>query len=214
VLTAGLLITSMACGMTGCGFTPARYHPQYAEIQPTIERVLLLPPEIGFFEELADGTLVRRSLDSVQAQHCIERSVIAALKQKGYQVAPPAGQWMGDPEAQAVQALFRPVNRSIQLHTYGPQLFPAKLEDFDYGIGAVRQVLRVANADALMLVIGHQVISRRHPKSWVSIALVEPGGAIIWYAMQGAKEDLALRTPAGAMQWVDRAMQSLEGFES
>lgn len=179
-----------------------------------MERVLLLPPEIGLFEELPDGSLRWQKNASWKARNNTHQAVIAALKLKGFDVRTADPQFVNQAETQDAQALFRSVNRSIQLHAYGPQLFPFKQEVFDYGIGSMRQVLKAAGADGLVLVVGHQVASRQHGKTWISIAIVEPGGAIIWYAMQGAKEDLGLQTPNNAMRLVDRTLQSLQRSES
>ena len=110
------------------------------------------------------------------------------------------------PEIRSVTSLFRSVNRCIQLHTFGPQIYPAKLSAFDYQMGPVADILKANKADGLVLALGHQLSSKRHIKNWLSIAVVEPEGSIIWYCMQGDHQNSNLQSPEGATALVAYTM--------
>jgi hypothetical protein len=210
----------MALGLLGvaCSFTPDRYHPDYQAYQRHIRRVLLLPPEISIVEESSEGAAVWQVSKSRVAQKHAREAVCQILTAKGYIVQMAGADSGADPrekdEIASIQTLYRSVNRSIQLHTYGPYLFPAKQRRFEYGIGSIRDLLNSRNADALVLVIGHQTLSSTDPKTWISIAVVEPGGALIWYGMQGARQNLNLEDPGGTLALIRQTLQPFGGAAS
>ncbi len=217
---SGGLAVIMGLLLVGCAYTPERYHPNYADYGRNIRSVLLMPPEIKIFAEMADGSLFWQAAGSQAARKHVQHAMVQALAAKNIAVKVADSEFMDRPEARRVQILFRAVNRSIQLHTYGPQIFPAKQKSFDYGLGSVTDLLATGpidsadSVDALVLAIGHQTISANRPKTWISIAVIEPGGHIIWYCMQGAKQDLALIDSKGALTLVHRTLQHLPGGAS
>jgi hypothetical protein len=212
ITALGLLIAGIL--LTGCNYTSERYHPDYLEYRKQIRRVLVLHPEIGIFEELDDGSMIWQINKSRDAQAAAFDAVSNVLADKDYLVRPAGSETMNNAEIRSVQTLFRSVNRSIQLHTYGPQLYPAKLRDFEYEVGPVGDILTRFEADALVLVVGHQTLSSQRPKTWISISVVEPGGKIIWYGMQGATADLDLQTPASALSLVNETLLPFSRFGS
>lgn len=201
----GVLLTGML--LAGCNFASERYHPDYPVYRKQIRRVLVLHPEISIFQELADGSMTRRMDKSQVAQAAMFKAVSEVLAQKDYIVLPVSPQPIRDAEIRSVQTLFRSVNRSIQLHAYGPQLYPSKIKSFEYEVGPVNGVLDQYRADALVLVVGHQTLSSQRPKTWISIAVVEPGGKVIWYGMQGAKGNLDLQSATGAQALANETLQ-------
>jgi hypothetical protein len=205
-----LLLTGLF--MAGCSYTSERYHPDYHAKRKQIHRLLVLYPEINIVEELADGAMIREMEKSRDAREAAFKAVAQVLGGKRYLVRTADPEAMDNTEVRDVQTLFRSVNRAIQLHTYGPQLYPEKLRNFEYGVGPVDGVLSLFEADALVLIIGHQTLSPRHPKTWISIAVVEPSGNIIWYGMQGDNADLDLQTPAGTSSLVNETLLSFSGF--
>lgn len=202
----GLLLSGIL--LAGCSFASERYHPDYLEYRKQIRRVLVLHPEISIFQELADGSMAWQMDQSQDAQSAALKAVTQVLAQKDYMVLPAGPQPMHNAEIRSVRTLFRSVNRSIQLHTYGPQLYPSKVKRFEYEVGPVNGLLAQYRADALVLVVGHQTLSSQRPETWISIAVVEPGGKVIWYGMQGAKKNLDLQSATGALALVDETLQS------
>lgn len=210
----GLLVLLIGSLLIGCSTSSERYNPHYAAYRQTIRRVLLLPPQVGVFVEMPGGKILWQDEASQTAQQFIQRAVVHSLAAHQFSVRMADAEMIGRSDVRNVQALFRSVNRAIQLHTYGPQLFPTKQRAFEYGVGSVADILAQGHADALVLVVGHQTLSQSRPKSWVSIAVIEPGGKIIWYSMQGALKDLKLQTRTGASTLVSQTLQNFVGVQS
>lgn len=208
----GYLIAAIL--LMGCNYASERFHPEYDTYRQQIHRVLVLPPEIGIFEETGEGSMAWQIEKSRSAQLMAFKTVAEILADNNYTVKSTGLPSLEDAEIQSIQKLFRSVNRSIQLHTYGPQIYPAKLKAFDYEIGPVDKVLDAYQADALVLVVGHQTVSSKRPKTWISIAVVEPGGKIIWYGMRGAKENLDLQVPANASALILDTLAPFIGVDS
>lgn len=184
--------------LMACGHSPELRHPLYSNLMPAARKVLLLQPEVSIIEELADGSRLWQEEESRAAGAHIRQEVVQRLAEQrlAIQVADPAV--MAMPDAQAVQALFRAVNKSIQLHVYGPQPIPNKLKSFDYQLGPIDALLAANGADALVLAVAYQFESPNRPKTWLAIALVEPGGRIVWYNTQAASADIELSSLTGA----------------
>jgi hypothetical protein len=86
------------------------------------------------------------------------------------------------------------------------------VRDFEYEVGPVDDILTRFEADALVLVAGHQTLSSQRSKTWISIAVVEPSGKIIWYGMHGAESDLGLQTPSSALSLVSETLLPFSRF--
>jgi hypothetical protein len=61
----------------------------------------------------------------------------------------------------------------------------------------VDEILKASRADGLVLALGHQTASTQPTKNWLSIAVVEPEGRIIWYGLQGNHKKFDLQTSEG-----------------
>ena len=190
----GILISLF---ISGCTYTSERFHPQFPSYRQSMGTMLVLVPEIGIFEQLPDGSRLFQNIQSQDAQRHAQQSIVQQLQARHFNVQAADPQMMQLPELRSVTSLFRSVNRSIQLHTYGPQPYPAKLSDFDYHLGPVTEILRANRADGLVVALGHQTASAQPTKNWLSIAVVEPEGRIIWYGLQGDHEKFNLQTSEG-----------------
>lgn len=184
-----LMIISIALSLffSGCAVSPDRYHPDYAAHRSVMRRILILPPEIDLFERMPGGHFVRQEAQSrdagLEAQKTLERTLSA----HAFDVCIAGRHLLRSQDVIQMRALFRNVNRAIQLHAYGPQLFPGRSRQIDYGVGSVSGLLESGHADALLLITGRQTVSGRSPGIWISAAVVEPTGTIIWYGVQGTK---------------------------
>jgi hypothetical protein len=125
-----------------------------------------------------------------------------------------------------VTALYRAVSYSIVEHTYKRFPFQTKLENFDYSLGPVDDVLKRSRADALVIVYGIDQISTTGRKALrgvglvlgsvtgqpvvssgttaLNIALVDRSGAVLWYNIAGQDGGYDLRDPASARAFVQR----------
>jgi hypothetical protein len=191
--------------MSACGFSPYRYHPHYDEYRKNIQTILLLPPQIVVFQEIPEGLPMWQESASSDAVRWAEQAVGQVLASKGLTVH-RADRRLSDREINDIQTLFVAVNRSIQLHTYGPQMFPGKLASFEYGLGSVAELLATYRADALVLTSGHQVLSQK-PRGWLSIAVVEPSGNILWYTLAQDRHNEVLKSESDLSALVESALR-------
>lgn len=187
-----LIVIGSVMAVIGCASDSERYHPEYEKYVAGFETLLLMPPEICIMEEQQDGRLVSRDQWSADAQILAQQAVAQLLTRYQFQVKELDQAAANSEQITEIHHLFRAVNRSIQLHTYGPQIFPRMQQDFDYSIGSVEALLNAHGADALILMAGHQTLSPTRPRVWISMAIAEPGGRIVWYSLNGAKENLNL----------------------
>ena len=180
-----LTIALIGFSVLGCTATPERYHPEFSRYRKSMDTLLVLAPEIAIFEQMPDGSRLFRDIQSREAQGTALQSIVNELSRRHFTVHTADDAMMRMPEIRSVASLFRSVNRSIQLHTFGPQIYPSKLGAFEYSVGKVDDILKIADADGLVLAIGYQTGSDQPAKNWLSIAVVEPQGHIIWYGVQG-----------------------------
>ena len=208
LLISSILYLILATGVMGCAFSPDRFHPDFAQFRGSMRHFLLLPPEVGLFKEMADGQVLWQAENSRMARDYISQAVMEAMKAHALEVEPLDVKGPAGSELLEIQALYRNVNRSIQLHVFGPQEFVSKRQIFDYGLGPIHEVLQKNNADALVLVLGQQTDSARASKTWLSIAIVEPQGRVAWYGLQGGREAVSLETPAEAAELVRTTLKT------
>jgi hypothetical protein len=131
------------------------------------------------------------------SQRIAQQAIIEHLQDRRFVVHAIDNDTMSASEMISIFSLFRSVNRSIQLHTIGPQVFPAKKTAFEYNLGPVADILKANGADGLVLALGHQTGTDRPARNWISIAVVEPEGRIIWYGIHGDHERFNMQTAEG-----------------
>lgn len=192
-----LMVGLIGLYVTGCTYTSERLHPEFPSYRHTMGVMLVLVPEIGIFEQMPDGSRLFQDIQSQEAQRNAQQSIVRQLEARHFTVQTANTRMMQSSELLSVTSLFRSVNRSIQLHTFGPQLYPSKLSAFEYHLGPVTEILKVSRADGLVLALGHQTTSGQPTKNWLSIAVVEPEGRIIWYGLQGDHQKFNLQTAEG-----------------
>lgn len=183
------MIISIALSLliSGCAVSPDRYHPDYAAHRAVMRRILILPPEIDLFESMPGGHFVRQETQSRDAGLKAQNTLVQALSAHAFDVRIADQHLLRSDDVIQLRALYRNVNRAIQLHAYGPQLYPGRSRQIDYSVGSVSDLLESGNADALLLITGRQIASGHSPGTWISAAVVEPTGKIIWYGVQGTK---------------------------
>lgn len=168
--------------------------------------LLVLQPEIRIFEQLSDGSRLYQDIQSREAQRRAQAAIVRQLGERHFTVKAASPQLMQKSEYRSVTDLFRSVNLSVQLHTYGPQPFPAKVNAFEYSVGSVAGILAANGADGLVLAIGYQSGSDRPGSNWFSIAVVEPEGRIIWYNLKSDSQRFDLQSATGVSAMVAAAM--------
>lgn len=179
-----LMVMLIGLCVSGCTNPSARIHPQFSNFRQPMRVMLVALPEIRILEQMPDGSRRFNAEKSRQAQHEAQEAIIQQLKARHFTVRSADADITQQLESSGVTALFRSVNRSIQLHTYGPQLFSEKIAAFEYSLGSVADILDANGADGLFVAMGHQTDSKKHTENWLSLAVAEPEGRIIWYGLQ------------------------------
>ena len=179
-----LIVMLIGLCVSGCSYPSARLHPQFSSFRQPMRVMMVMVPEIRILEQMPDGSRLFNEEKSQQAQQEAQTAIIRELNARHFTVRSADADMMQQRQYSAVTALFRSVNRSIQLHTYGPQIFPEKTAAFEYNLGSVADLLDANGADGLVVAIGHQTDSKKHTENWLSLAVVEPEGRIIWYGLQ------------------------------
>ena len=201
----GILAALGLCA-SACSYPTERFHPKFQGYHQSMGVMLVLVPEIGIFEQSPDGGRLFKNIPSQEAQRTTQETIVSQLRQRHFAVKRADARLMRLPEIQSLTRLFRSVNRSIQLHTFGPQLFPSKLQAFDYQVGPVADLLKANGADGLILSLGYQTGHGQPSRNWLSIAVVEPQGRIIWYGVKGDHHRFDLQSPDSVAELVAHTM--------
>ena len=182
--------------MIGCATSTDRCHPEFNHrIQP-IKTVCLLPSDVLVYEELPDGRLKQLNDRSEAAGLSIQQALVTELTARDFRVLTyPVGATHRTAELQEVLSLYRAVNRSIQLHTFGPEVFTAKRTRFEYSVGPLKTLLQQNGADAFVFVRVLYRFSLQQSRSFVSLGLADATGTILWYGANGSREAAGIEDP-------------------
>jgi hypothetical protein len=202
------MLMAMVIGLfvSGCTAATERVHPRFPVYRHDMGEMLVLAPEIGIFEIMPDGSRIYQETRSHAARRFAKQAIVDQLRDRRFGVHPIDADTLPASEMAGLHSLFRSVNRSIQLHTIGPQVFPSKKTTFEYHLGPVTDLLRANSADGLVLVIGHQTGTDQPARNWISIAVVEPEGRIIWYGIHGDHNRFNLQTAEGMQALIASTM--------
>lgn len=178
--------------LVACAVSNDRRHPELSNRLQPIKILCILPADIIIYEELPDGRLVHRR-DWSQAVHDdLKQTLVDELTTKDYRVLIyPEGDSDRSGELYEILTLYRAVNKSIQLHTFGPDIFPAKKFHFKYSVGPLQALSESKKADAYIFTRVLYRVSDQQARSYVSLGLADDTGTILWYGANGS------RGPAG-----------------
>jgi hypothetical protein len=206
-----LLIIVLA---TGCVPKTYRVHPQLETHLQDINSPSLIPPDIKIYEISAGGVTELIDEWSKAGKDNVHHSVSTTLDSKKCHLIEPAIDDEIKEELEDIQALYRAVVQSIQLHAYGPYLFPEKQKNFEYSVGSIKNILDKTGSDSLIFVYGMDQISTAGRKvlmvlatgltgadyitamsglTLINIALIDSSGNILWYNVNAAKGTYDLR---------------------
>lgn len=201
----------------GCAPKTYRAHPEFEQRVKSITHPGMLPSDVKVYELTAGGVQELRDDWCKIGKENVEKSIHEAFKQRPFTVEQLLVDKEIEEEIEDIQALYRAVSLSIQLHTYNPQfIFPEKTKNFIYSVGPVDKILKKYGADALIFVYGFDEISTGGRKALmaagiivgaftgvmiapregitaVSIALVDSSGTILWYNLKASAGGKDLR---------------------
>lgn len=195
--------------LMGCATSTDRRHPEFNHrIQP-IKTVCLLPSDAIVYEELPDGRFKQRNDRSEAAGLSVQQALVTELTARDFRVLTyPVGATHRTAELQEVLNLYRVVNKSIQLHTFGPEVFTAKQSRFDYSVGPLKTLLQQNGADAFVFIRVLYRFSSQRSRSFVSLGLADATGAILWYGANGSREAAGIGDPDETIHLVQKVLSN------
>ncbi len=208
ILLISLSILSFFPLAGGCVPVAHRAHPQFESRVAKIKALTLVPPTVEIYELSPSGLSELRDDWCAQGRKNLEEALVEKFGKKQYSLRLPGVDPALRREMAEIQALFSQVNRSIQLHSYGPQVFPEKVNRFEYGMGSLQRVVETWGTDSLVFVTGFDQVSPYDPKTYVSIAVADASGTILWYCVKGSKGGHELRDPLSTAMLVEDILSS------
>ena len=193
---------SLLITVFGCASPAYRTHAEFRVRVKNIGIPVLVLSDVRIYEISPGGVVELRDDWGAIGKHNLLTALLANLDDKHYSVKSLIPDKGIEKEMEEIQALYKAVNRSIQLHTYGPQLFPDKLRGFDYSLGSIERILKKCEADSLIFVDALGYISTNKPKTSVSLCVSDSSGTIVWYCVKGSLGEYDLRDPESATKLV------------
>jgi hypothetical protein len=196
-------------------------HPEFNKRALRIKTPGMIAPDVNICELTAGGVREIRDDWSAAGEQNVADALAECLDEQACTVKTCVVGKEIEEELVDIHALYRAVSQSIQIHTYGPHLFPEKQKNFVYSVGSIENLLDRLEADALIFVYGYDEISTVGRKALtvlgvalgavtgvmilpnsgitaVSVSLVDPSGAILWYSVKAGAGVYDLRKPESA----------------
>ncbi len=213
-----------------------RAHPELESRIKNVNIPGLLPPDVKIYELTAGGIKELRDEWSEKGKENVLRTIKENFNEKKFNIKILTIDEEIEEELEDIHALYRAVSRSVQLHTYGPFLFPEKQKNFDYSIGSIEKILQRLGSDAMIFVYGHDEISTGGrkaltalgviagaftgvmimPRSGITsmnIALVDTSGTILWYSMRISQGGHDLRNPSSVSSLLKNILSDFPSLE-
>ena len=188
--------------LVGCVSPGPKVHPEFEIRVQQITKPVLMPPDVKVFEALPGGVVVFRDDWSAVGRENLKNATINGFKEKNYIVKPLDSANEISEELQEIQSLYKVVNKSIRLQTYGSQSSSEGKRFIDYSVGSLESILSMLDADALIFVCGLEEVSKGKTRAVITLAVADPSGTIIWHAVQGSRGKHDLTNPKDAAELV------------
>ncbi len=186
----------------GCASPTYRAHPEFMSMTKNIETPGLMLPDVKMYEFSSGGVMELRDDWSATGKENVRKAILKGFEDKKYNVKPLTINEDTKEEIKEIKALYRAVNKSIQLHTYGPQLFPNKKKNFDYSLGSIQNILKDSQIDSVIFVSGFDQVKASGRSAYVSVCIADSSGAIVWYGGKGSKSGHDFRDPESTARLV------------
>ena len=203
-----VLILCISMMLVGCAPPAYRAHPEFEIRAGNFSTMGLMPCDIKAYEVSGLGLVELRDDWCITSKKNVMNALIKGFKDKHYNIKTLTIDQEIEEEMDGIRALYRVVNKSIQLHAYGPQLFPEKGKNFEYSLGSVEEILRRSGADSLVFVSGLDHESRGGRAAFVSVTVADSSGAIVWYCVKGIQGERGLRDPEIALGLMQEILAS------
>jgi hypothetical protein len=201
----------LSISICGCASHSYRTHSEFEMRVKDIGKPVLIVSDVRIYEVSPGGLVELRDDWCAIGKRNLGNAVLARFREKHYNIKPLTMSEEIATEMEGIQALYRAVSRSIQLHTYGPQLFPERIRNFDYSFGPIEGLLERLQADSLILVNALGQISANRSKGSISLSVADSSGTILWYSVKGSTGEYDLRDPKRVVELVEDILSSFPG---
>jgi len=199
-----------------------------------LHTILLLTPEITV-NSLSAGDVSEEIPEwSEKAKELVAEAVNSELQAKGRKMKLLDPKTKYHDTVEDVKDLHLAVMSSIYDHTiYEPgnmNVFPQRIEHFDYTVGSVQELLTAYGADGMMIVRGEDNISTSGRKAlgvvqalnpfsqgqmggmtFLEATLTDANGDVLWYLLKWNAGDYDLRESEETAQFVKDMFEDFEG---
>ena len=217
------------------GDTSYRQHPELMNRIKNLKIIGIIQPNIQIYELAAGGTQEFRDDWSQEGKNNVTNAIIDELRKKHAETKTVVIGKDSEKEFEEIQSLYRAVEFSILQHTYGTHPFLEKQTNFDYTLGPIAKILDTFGSDAILFVRAKDVTSTAGRKAlatasvvagvligvvavprmggtFMTVALVDKSGSILWYNTKGGSQ-YDLQQKDSAVKLTMEVLSSLPMFE-
>jgi hypothetical protein len=207
--------------------------PELEAQAESLKKIVLLPPEINVCELTAGGVKERREQWCETGKKNVEKAFAETLKKKGIQLESMRVNRWNKKEIENIHPLYRAVANSIIDHTFmyagNMNVFPERIENFDYSIGSLEKLLKKRKAEGLLIVYAADEVSSKGRKvlevirtinpfsqregemTSMVVALTDRTGSILWFRTMANEGRYDLRDPKSTYAFVEEIMNEYPG---
>jgi hypothetical protein len=192
----------------GCSAPGYRVHPEFAHRVSSITRPALMPLDVKVFESLPGGLVVLREDWTAVGKKNLQNAVVKGFAARNCSVRLVGSDSRTNAELAEIQSLYKIVNKSIRLQSYGRTARPNGTAKFEYSVGSLASILPKLNADAVIFVCALEKIASDRSVAVANLAIADSSGTIIWHSVEGLRDRHGLIDSAGAAELVENLMMS------
>ena len=192
----------------GCATPTYRVHPDFTSRAKGIRKLALMLAEVRIYEISPGGVVQVRDDWSRAAKENLIKALTKTFMEKRFRITPLTVNEERAEDVMEIRALYKAVEKSIRLHGYGPQLFPEKRKRFVYSLGPSEKTLSRLGADSMIFMNGSVQISASEQKAWISIAVSDSCGSILWHCVRHTVDQYDLRDVESATEFVEDLLSS------
>jgi hypothetical protein len=192
----------------GCASPAYRVHPDFMARVKGIQKPALMLAEVRIYEILPGGVVQVRDDWSRAGKENLIKALTESFMERRFRVMSLSAHEERAEDVREIKALYKAVEKSIRLHGYGPQLFPEKRKRFVYSLGPSEKTLSRLGADSMIFMSGSGQISASEQKAWLSIAVSDSCGTILWHCVRHTVDQYDLRDAKGATEFVEDLLSS------
>lgn len=223
--------------LIGCAPVHRLTHPDFNKQARSIKKYLLVTPDVKIYELSAGGLHELRDDWCAQGQNGILNALQTELKKRKValndSIINP-----NDENFKDTRTLYEAVSHTVMTHVIGNSAyrFPSKYTQFDYSIGSVASILEKYEADALIFTFGFDEVASsgrqalsaigfftgaltgvyvtpRSSITFVSLAIVNKEGKILWYGTRQSEGGTDLRSSKATATIIHNILNDYPGFK-